>query len=63
MLPISSSAIIRVHLTEPWMKARMFMVFCEAFPAKVSMMKEIQKKIMYGIHIRIYMQIPRIPFQ
>lgn len=63
MLATSSSAIIRVHSTEPWMKARMFMAFCEDFPAKVKMMKEIQMKIMHGIKVKIYMQIPGIPFQ
>lgn len=58
----SFQSVIMVHSTEPWMKPKVFMAFCEAFPAQVSMTKEIQKKITHGIHIKC-MQIPGIPFQ
>lgn len=39
------------------------MAFCEDFPAKVRMVKEIQKKITQGIKVKIHMQIPGISFQ
>ena len=63
MSATSSSAIIKVHSTEPWMKARMFMVFCEDFPAKVRIIKEIQKKIIQGLKVKVHIEIPGISFQ
>lgn len=59
----TSSSAIKVHSTAPWMKARMFLVFCEDFPAKVRIIKEIQKKIMQGIKVKIHREIPGISFQ
>lgn len=35
----SFQSVIMVHSTEPWMKPKVFMAFCEAFPVQVSMTK------------------------